>query len=156
MKKFFHRLLTTVLLAAIPTIFCTVLSTPISYMIPLKCPQGSQILGITCIDSAYHNTTPWYRRDIGPSLATLPIWLVLSLAMAWSLTRQPPDPDEILDQAPTAETSTLGRSWLPDRCPNCSEALSGSSVEWMNASEAKCPYCGYLIQKPETSKQERQ
>jgi hypothetical protein len=156
MKKFFNRILTALLLAAIPTIFCTVLSTPISYMIPLKCPQGSQILGISCIDSAYHNTTPWYRRDIGPSLATFPIWLVLSLVVAWSLTRQPPESESLLDPQAPMDTPANSKSWLPEHCPNCGEGLSRSTVEWMNPSEAKCPYCGALMKRPKSLRAEQQ
>ena len=156
MKKFLNRLLTTLLLAAIPTIFCSVLSTPISYMVPLKCPQGSQIFGISCVDSGFHNTTPWYRRDIGPSLATFPFWLVLSLVIAWILTRQATSPIETPDPAPPLEGGAGSRSWLPAQCPNCGETLSRSKVEWINPSEAKCPYCGTMIQKQEKSPRESQ
>lgn len=152
MKKFMNRLLTAVLLAAIPTIFCTVLSTPISYMVPLRCPQGSHIFGISCIDSGFHNTTPWYRRDIGPSLATLPVWLVISFVIAWILTRQAAIQFNMPDPAPPGDAGPRSRSWLPSHCPNCAEGLTRSRVEWINSSEAKCPYCGTLMSKPKRSR----
>lgn len=146
MKKFLNRIITALLLATIPTVFCSVMSTPISYTIPLKCPPGSQLLGISCFDPAYHITTPWYRRDIAPSLVTLPIWLVVSLGVAWGLTRIPtvtegmPTPEEI-------EFDENSRRWLPPQCPYCGGALTLSKAKWLNHVEAKCPHCGSILKK---------
>lgn len=146
MKKLLNRIITTLLLAAIPTIFCSVISTPISYAIPLKCPSGSQALGISCIDPSYHNLTPWYRRDIGPSLATLPIWLVLSLGIAWLMTRTPSSAEAALPISEGVETKKPG-GWLPTRCPYCDGVLVLARVKWINGAEAKCPHCGSIIKK---------
>ncbi len=143
MKKFFNRLITALLLAAVPTIFCTVISTPISYLIPVNCPQGSRLLGISCIDSAYNNTTPWYRRDIGPSLATLPVWILISLGVAWSLTSQT-SPTEVEGMEALEPGS---KRWLPAQCPYCGGSLSHSKVELLGPGQAKCPHCGGIIKR---------
>ncbi|MCL4530715.1 MAG: hypothetical protein M1282_15055 [Chloroflexi bacterium] len=136
MKKTLNRIITTLLLATIPTVFCAVISTPISYAIPLQCPPGSHPLNISCVDPADHDTTPWYRRDIGPSILTLPIWLVISLGAAWALTRTPaltkamPTPEEL-------EMDESSRRWLPPECPYCGGTLSPSKAKWLNHVEAK-------------------
>ena len=146
MKQLLNRIITTLLLAAIPTIFCSVISTPISYVIPLKCPSGSQLLGISCVDTAYQNTTPWYRRDIGPSLATLPIWLVISLGIAWGLTRLPAS-SESATLPSEIEAEENSKRWLPSHCPYCGGGLVLSKVKWLNPVEAKCPHCGSILRK---------
>jgi hypothetical protein len=143
MKKLLNRIITALLLAVIPTVFCSVISTPISYTLPLKCPPGSQALGIACFDPANHNTTPWYRRDIGPSLATLPIWLIISLGIAWILTRTP----AAEEPSNSAEPDESSRRWLPPQCPYCGGALSLSNAKWLNHIEAKCPHCGSILKK---------
>ncbi len=153
MRKVLNRLITTLLLATIPTVFCSVISTPISYTLPLNCPEGSQLLGIACVDPSYHNTTPWYRRDIGPSLATLPVWLIISLGVAWGLTRTP-TPTEIASLADGGESDEEARRWLPPQCPYCGGALSLSKAKWLNHVEAKCPHCGSILKKSKQARRE--
>ncbi len=153
MKKLLNRIITALLLAAIPTIFCSVISTPISYTFPLKCPPGSHVIGSSCMDPAFHNTTPWYRRDIGPSLATVPIWLILSLGIAWILTR-PPTSTESPSPSEEIEMDEELRSWLPPRCPYCDGALSLSKAKWLNHVEAKCPHCGSVLKKSKQFRRE--
>lgn len=154
MKKVLNRIITALLLATIPTVFCTVMSTPISYAIPLSCPQGSRVLNISCVDTAFHNTTPWYRKDIGPSLLTLPVWLVISLGIAWGLTRTPTPTEVAMPTPEEIELDENSRRCLPPQCPYCGGALSLSKAKWLNHVEAKCPHCGSILKKSKLPRRE--
>lgn len=89
MSQLLARLIRTVGIALIPTLFCALMASPLSYGLPLACPAGSRVIGIECFDAAYNNTTPWYRKDFGASIATFPLWLLGSLGAGWWLTRPP-------------------------------------------------------------------
>ena len=57
---------------------------------------------------------------------------------AWSAAFKAPEPAPKPASAPQ-ETSN---DWLPTECPRCGGGISTDTVQWVNSSEAKCPYCG--------------
>ena len=89
MKPIFRKLLANLMVIFIPTLFCSLMASPFSYLLPLNCPQGSRVIGIECFDAEYNNTTPWYRRDLGASELAFPFLLVGFSAFAiWNFTVQ--------------------------------------------------------------------
>ncbi len=162
MNKFFGKLFRFLVIALVPTLFCSLMSSPLSYGLPLNCPQGSRVIGIECFNEAYENTTPWYRRDFGASELTFPFWLVLFGAIAtWSFFSSPSSeitqPEHLATSharivkkpiQPVADVmNDRSRLWLPTNCPHCGGSISIKSVEWINNYEAKCPYCGGILKQ---------
>lgn len=163
MKKSFRQLLNTVLFVLITTFFCSVLSTPVSFGIPLKCPQGSKVIGIECFDEAYNNTTPWYRKDFGASKLTFPFWLAgFSVIAIWTTvvnrsssaqdTENKIDINTAVPNKPRHDrrpkiSDVESKRWLPVNCPNCGGSISIKTVEWISSYEAKCPYCGSILKE---------
>lgn len=57
---------------------------------------------------------------------------------AWNAALQAPEPaSESASPAPEAS-----KDWLPIECPHCGGGISTDSVQWINSSQARCPYCG--------------
>jgi uncharacterized protein YneF (UPF0154 family) len=57
---------------------------------------------------------------------------------AWNAAFQAPEPaSETASSAPEAS-----KDWLPIECPHCGGGISTDSVQWINSSQARCPYCG--------------
>lgn len=152
-----RRILQSVFIAFALALFCAALTSPIFYVVPLNCPQGSRVIGIECFDAQYKNTTPWYRQDMGASIASFPFWLVLSLAVVAAASRiRVTEASSSTDYRPSItvhpETDLLptvaqapSKDWLPTNCPHCGGALSSKNVEWISPTEAKCPYCGGTV-----------
>jgi hypothetical protein len=84
-----RRITSTLLLALVPSLFCGLMTTPILFLVPLSCPEGSKVIGIECFDSRGNNFTPWYRRDLNPSFVSFPLWLVATLVLVWGVTKAP-------------------------------------------------------------------
>ena len=165
MKKSFGGLLTAILSILGITLFCSLLTSPISYGLPLKCPEGSRVIGIECFDAAYNNTTPWYRKDFGASVASFPFWLAGFSALAiWAAVTSrfssPPKntkedttkiDSDILNRPqpvpPPKTVSVKSKQWLPEACPHCGGAITTQNVEWVSNFEAKCPYCGGVLKE---------
>src|SRR5258706_4496570 len=162
MKNILQKLFTYLLIALIPTLFCSLLSSPLSYGLPLNCPQGSRVIGIECFNESYENTTPWYRKDFGASELTFPFWLVFFGAIAtWaffssssssSTTTKPDhltprDPSFVARpiQQPSGGTNDKSKLWLPTNCPHCGGSISINNVEWLSNYEARCPYCASVL-----------
>ena len=159
MKINFRRILSTILLILIPTAFCSLLSSPISYGLPLNCPAESRVIGIECFDAKYNNTTPWYRRDFGASELTFPFWLVgytVLVLFVVSRTSSSPDAEQrknVPSPAPKPPQiqrkleSVPSKRWLPTNCPHCGGSISAENVEWISDYEAKCPYCESVLKE---------
>ena len=166
MQTLIRRLVTTLLLALVPALFCALMSAPLSFALPLNCPEGSKVIGIECFDGQYANTTPWYRLDMNLSFVSFPVWLVLALGVAWFVSApRPPsaaaasdvDPDqlaaELEAQKPTRVATTgatkadpdADKRWLPTQCPQCGGALAINDVQWISSFEARCPFCGSVL-----------
>src|SRR5437868_4031422 len=152
MRIVIRRVASTLLLALVPAFFCALMTAPLSFALPLSCPEGSQVIGIECFDSRYNNTTPWYRRDLNPSFASFPLWLAGALVAAWfwSAPRPPssapvsaaePDPLILVTAPPptaTAQTATKAETdadkrWLPIHCPHCGGVLAIIAVLWISS-----------------------
>jgi len=159
MRNIFRRLFTNFLIAIIPTLFCSLMASPLSYGLPLNCPDGSRVIGIECFDSAYENTTPWYRRDFGASELTFPFWLLLfGTISAWNFfsrpsaepakpqaARQPHRRSMPVSSPQSIESLEAAKRWLPTKCPHCGGSISTESVQWLNKFEAQCPYCASVL-----------
>jgi multidrug efflux pump subunit AcrB len=156
-NNFLSRFIRTVLIALAPSLFCALLTSPMLYAFPLKCPPGSRVIGIECFDANYNNTTPWYRKDMGASAASFPIWFAASLVVTWSIgasvkhintntpTTKKPIDTSISQTANTAKPRNT--SWLPEACPHCGAALASTEVQWLSSTEAECSYCNGVIRK---------
>jgi hypothetical protein len=175
MKPIFRKLLANLFIVLIPTFFCTLMATPLSLMLPLKCPEGSQVIGIECFDADYNNTTPWYRRDFCPSQMAFPFLLAgFTAYAAWNFFTTPTskyDPnrkkaaivhpadfnwEQVKQSALENPEGTLqnlktsrsrSKQWLPVNCPHCGGSISTQNVEWLSRYEAKCPYCGSVLKE---------
>jgi hypothetical protein len=92
MKRLLHRLLMILLLAVIPVIYCSMMTTPLSFLIPVNCPpESTRYGGLTCfMNGTDQEVTPWYRVGFMPSLIVFPGFTVIGLALAFRATR--PDP----------------------------------------------------------------
>lgn len=160
MRTLTRRLTSTLLLALVPALFCALMTAPLSFALPLACPEGSKVIGIECFDSQYTNTTPWYRRDLNPAFASFPLWLVGALVAAWFISApRPPssvplstvEPDQLfVAVAPRAAAQTAAdpdadKRWLPTQCPQCGGTLASNEVQWISSFEARCPYCGSVM-----------
>lgn len=158
MNSFFSRFIRTVIIALAPGLFCAMLTSPMLYAFPLKCPPGSHVIGIECFDENYNNTTPWYRKDMGASVASFPIWFVVSLVVTWSIgasvkninantsTNKKPIGTSSVAQ-PVSSAKPRNTSWLPETCPHCGAALASTEVQWLSPTEAECSYCNGVIRK---------
>jgi hypothetical protein len=162
MNKFFGKLFGALLIALVPTLFCSLMSSPFSYGLPLNCPEGSRVIGIECFDENYNNTTPWYRRDFGASQLTFPFWLVgfttISLWMAFTIRSSPSESEDKIDIAtdipnfrqPVQQpkvSNGKSKKWLPVNCPHCGGSISVKSVKWITDYEAECPYCASILKE---------
>jgi hypothetical protein len=162
MRKLIRRLALTLLIALVPALFCALMTAPLSFALPLSCPEGSKVIGIECFDSRGNNFTPWYRRELNPAFASFPLWLVAALVVAWSLTgsrMQATDSQEYVPSStpraavPQPLTVVLAekpdpdadKRWLPTQCPQCGGALAINEVQWISSFEARCPYCGSVL-----------
>jgi hypothetical protein len=160
MKNILQKIFGYFLIVLLPTLFCSLMSSPLSYSLPLHCPPGSRVIGIECFNDAYENTTPWYRTDFGASELSFPFWLILfgSLA-AWGYfssssagaekteppaAREPHRAKKPLQQ-PKNEMTDRSKLWLPTNCPHCGGSISTNSVQWPNPYEAQCPYCASVL-----------
>lgn len=155
--SFISRLLTVLFLSLALALFCAALTSPIFYALPLNCPEGSRVIGIECFDESYNNTTPWYRQDMGASIASFPFWLIVSLAIVGAGSRiRLGSSTTFINYRPSAKIvpkfetappapATLPKDWLPTNCPHCGGSLSSANVQWLSKTEAKCPYCGGTV-----------
>jgi hypothetical protein len=162
MKKSILRFVTAALSVIVATFYCSLMSSPISYGLPLNCPEGSRVIGIECFDGADNNTTPWYRREMGASIYTFPYWLAGFTAVAvWisvangrnakkhGKATETTSGTSALTQAahPSKAPAARSKKWLPANCPHCGGTLSVGSVEWIASYEAKCPFCGSTLKE---------
>ena len=162
MNKFFGKLFGALVVALVPTFFCSLMSSPFSYSLPLNCPEGSRVIGIECFDGSYNNTTPWYRKDFGPTEFTFPFWLVgFTVVSIWisfasrSDSAKPVPPIDVATAMPnrqkpiqrSKDSDFKSKRWLPVNCPNCGGAISVESVKWVTDYEAECPYCGSILKE---------
>jgi len=162
MSTLIRRIASTLLFALVPALFCALMTAPLSFLLPLNCPEGSKVIGIECFDSVGNNFTPWYRRDLNPAFASFPLWLVAALVVAWGFTgsrKQAADSSDYVPSStpqaamPQPVTMVLAekadpdadKRWLPTQCPQCGGALAINSVQWISSFEARCPYCGSVL-----------
>ena len=161
MKPIFRKFFANLMVILIPTFFCSIMASPISYGLPLNCPEGSRVIGIECFDADYNNTTPWYRRDFGATQLSFPFFLAgFSAFTIWNFFTTPtsefdrskkkissvaPRPQQTAQ--PSKTSATKSKRWLPANCPNCGGTTSSRTVEWVSDYEAKCPYCGSVLKE---------
>lgn len=140
-----RRTLTLVFIAVAVSLFCVVMMASLSYLMPLNCPPDSKVIGIECFDAAYNNTTSWYRLYEGAAIARFPVWLVVSLVAVVGVSRfQLPDspPTPVFHTNHAKQIRAQDKNWLPTNYPHCGGTLSSQNVTWLDAAEARCPYCG--------------
>jgi hypothetical protein len=160
MKPIFRKLIANFLVILIPTIFCTIMATPFSLLLPLNCPQGSRVIGIECFDGNYNNTTPWYRKDFGPSELAFPFLAVGFSAFAiWNFFTTPISEFDRskknaatgASNAPQLVQNSTGSKWdeikqsalaNPEQTIQNLKDSRTTSKQWL---PEECPHCGGAI-----------